>query len=110
MDQKFHFEKDFTLHPRIKASENFADRVIDRIEDENSPKIVHMPIAYKIMSVASMLFICISIGVLIGNNSNPKVLLKNKSTQKVGIEQFRDTYHLYTISKTESRLYSTTSQ
>lgn len=86
---------------RITVSDSFSDRLMQRIEEEDSPQVVEMSFAQKMLSMASLLAICIALGVLIGNISEYRTLSRGKGKQS--IEQFRDTYHLYTIRKSESR-------
>jgi two-component sensor histidine kinase len=74
---------------------------MQRIEQEDSPRVVEMSLAQKLLSMASLLAICIALGVLIGNSSEYRTLSRGKGKQR--IEQFRDTYHLYTIRKSEIR-------
>ncbi|HDR89250.1 MAG TPA: hypothetical protein ENN63_06435 [Bacteroidetes bacterium] len=91
------FSKDFDLPvPRkIRASAGFADRVMAGIEEENSPAVVHLPLFTRITSIASLVLLCVAMGILIGSHSGFTPHFTKETAKKHTLEQFRDRYHLY---------------
>lgn len=91
------FSKDFDLPvPRkIRASAGFTDRVMAGIEEENSPAAVHLPLLTRITSIASLVLLCIAMGILIGSHSGFTPHFAKGTSKKQILEQFRDRYHLY---------------
>lgn len=91
--------KDFDLPvPRkIRASAGFADRVMARIEEENSSRVVHLPLVTRITSIASLVLLCVAMGILIGYHSSFTPHFTEETANKQTLEQFRDRYHLYSV-------------
>ncbi|MGC9471564.1 MAG: hypothetical protein ACP5D1_08465 [Bacteroidales bacterium] len=90
-------EFDLPVPRKIKASAGFADRVMARIEEENSPRVVHLPLVTRITSIASLVLLCVAMGILIGYHSGFAPHFTKETAKKQTLEQFRDRYHLYCV-------------
>lgn len=76
---------------RLRVSDDFADRLMQRIQAEGIvPGVAEKPL-YRNLGMAALLLICVSIGILIGTKSQAN--FRHPRADKY-LKEFRDVHHL----------------
>jgi len=63
----------------------------------NSSKDFDLPVPRKIRASASLVLLCVAMGILIGYHSGFTPHFTEETANKQTLEQFRDRYHLYSV-------------
>jgi len=79
---------------RIVASEDFADRIIDRIALEKAGGIRSMNAGSRILVIAVLVILYSSLGVFLGIQNYRKTAPGKSDIPNRNLIEFRDTYHL----------------
>ncbi|MGD9978522.1 MAG: hypothetical protein AB7S54_11385 [Bacteroidales bacterium] len=95
MEIQHNFDENSFPNTRVSASSSFADRVMASIERADAPGVDHLPLGSRILSIASVVLICVSLGIMVGAGGNSLMGRAENNNDREMIRQFRDTYHLY---------------
>ena len=85
------FEEAYNPSNRLRAREDFADRVMQRIQQEQVSPLNSLSFGRRVVGIAAMFLMCVSLGIAIGANVvSGSSLFKGKSS----IQEFQDIHHL----------------